>query len=100
MEDSDEILEMAEHYRYTKEADSAYLNRISQLPHSKEDLKRSIIERIETLITVYSLLATYVPVELIDWLNRHPKSRESRRVYLGVLKDIDKLRAEVLRKLK
>ncbi len=100
MEDRDEILDKADHYRYTKEADSAYLNRISQLPYSKEDLKRSIIERIETLIAVYSSLATYVPDEVIDWLNEHPKSQESRRVYLGVLKDMEKLRAEALRKLK
>jgi hypothetical protein len=100
VEDRDEILETAAHYRFTKEADSAYLNRISLLPNSKKDLKASIIERIEVLITVYSSLATYVPDELIDWLNTHQRSEKSRKVYLGVLRDMDTLRAEALSKLK
>jgi hypothetical protein len=100
VEDRDEIVDKAAHYRFTKEADSAYLNRISQLPNSKENLKRAIIERIEELIVAYSSLATYVPDELIDWLNTHPRTKKSRRVYLSVLRDMEGLRAEALHKLK
>lgn len=100
MEDRDEVLDTAAHYRFTKEADSAYLNRISLLPNSKKDLKMSIIQRIEFLITAYSSLATYVPDELIDWLNAHRGSKKSREVYLRVLRDMEKLRQEALNQLK
>ncbi|HEY0948126.1 MAG TPA: hypothetical protein VGE53_01355 [Candidatus Paceibacterota bacterium] len=100
MEDRDKILDKADHYRFTKEADSAYLNRISFLPHPKEDLKRAIIERIEELIATYTSLATYVPDELIDWLNTHQRTNKNRRVYLKVLRDMESLRKEALTKLK
>lgn len=100
MEDRDKILDKAAHYRFTKEADSAYLNRISLLPNSKKDLKQAILERIEELIVSYSSLATYVPDELIDWLNTYQGTDRGRKVYLGVLRDMEKLRAEALSKLK
>lgn len=100
MEDRDIILDKAVHYRFTKEADSAYLNRISLLPNSKKDLKRAILERIEELIVSYSSLATYVPDELIDWLNTHQGTDRSRRVYMDVLRNMEKLRVEALSKLK
>ena len=100
MEDRDVILDKAAHYRFTKEADSAYLNRISLLPNSKKDLKRAILERIEELIVSYSSLATYVPDELIDWLNTHQGTDRSRKVYLRVIRDIERLRSEAVSKLK
>lgn len=100
MEDRDIILDKAAHYRFTKEADSAYLNRISLLPNSKKDLKRAILERIEELMVSYSSLATYVPDELIDWLNNHQGTDRSRRVYMDVLRNMEKLRVEALSKLK
>ena len=100
MEDRDKILDKAAHYRFTKEADSAYLNRISLLPNSKKDLKRAILERIQELIVSYSSLATYVPDELIEWLNTHQGTDKSQKVYTGVLRDMERLRTEALSKLK
>ncbi len=52
------------------------------------------------LILVYGSLATFVPDETIEYMEKNPKSIKTRNVYLGVLDDMEKLKKELLGKLK
>lgn len=100
MDDIEEVIKRADHYRFEEEPDIALLNRISMLPTSKKRLKKAIAERINLLIDGYTSLATIVPDELVDWLNTNPPPKRARKVYLKVSSDIEKLRHEVLNQLK
>lgn len=99
-EDIEAILDTADHYRFHEEPDKVPLNRISALPQSKKKLKRAILERIAFLVDSYSSLATFVPDELVDWLNTNPSPNRARKIYLKVSSDIAKLRCEVLTEIK
>lgn len=100
MNDIDEVIKRAEHYRFEEEESKVFLNPISVLPTSKKRLKKSIIERINMLIQAYGSLATFVPDETIEYMEKNPTSDKTRGVYLGVLADMEKLRKEVLDRLK
>ncbi len=99
-EDIKKVLDRADHYRFDEKESSVFLNPISALPTSKKRLKKSIIERINMLILVYGSLATFVPDETIEYMEKNPKSIKTRNVYLGVLDDMEKLKKELLGKLK
>lgn len=99
MDDIEEVIKRAEHYRFEEEPDIALLNRISVLPTSKKRLKKAIVERINMLIDGYSSLATFVPDELVDWLNTNPSPNRVRKIYLKVSNDIEKLKYELLDQL-
>ena len=99
-EDIKKVLDRADHYRFEEDESSVFLNPISALPTSKKRLKKSIVERIITLIDGYCSLATFVPDETIEYMEQNPKSTKTRGVYLGVLADMEKLRKEVLDRLK
>lgn len=99
MDDFEEVLKRADHYRFEEEADTTFLNRISTLPTSKKRLKKAIVERIRLLINGYMSLATFVPDELVDWLNTDPDSKKARKVYLKVLDNMQRLRSELLDQL-
>lgn len=100
MDDIEEVIKRAEHYRFEEGPDLALLNRVSMLPTSKKRLKKAIIERINRLVDSYTSLATFVPDELVDWLNTKPPTSRVRKVYLKVSNDIENLRYEVLNQLK
>ena len=99
MDDIEEVVKRAEHYRFEEEPDRVSLNRISALPTSKKRLKKAIIERIETLMDGYASLATFVPDELVDWLNTNPDPKKVRKVYLKVFDNMQRLRSELLDQL-
>lgn len=99
-EDIKKILDRADHYRFEEEESKVFLNPISALPTSKKRLKKSLIERITMLIDGYCSLATFVPDETIEYMEKNPKSPRTRGVYLKVLDDMEKLRKELLGKLK
>lgn len=99
MDDIDEVLKRADHYRFEEEPDIVPLNRISALPQSKKRLKKAILERIAFLIGGYASLATFVPDELVDWLNTSPDPKKARKVYLKVFDNMQRLRAELLDQL-
>jgi hypothetical protein len=100
VDDIEEVIKRAEHYRFEEEPDVALLNRISALPTSKKRLKKALIERMNLLIDSYTSLATFVPDELVDWLNTNPSPKRARQVYLKVSSNIEKLRYEILNQLK
>ncbi len=98
-EDIKKVLARADHYHFEEEDSKVFLNPISVLPTSKKRLKRSIIERIHALILAYGSLATFVPDETIEYMEKNPKSKRTRDIYLKVLDDIEKLQKEALKKL-
>jgi hypothetical protein len=99
-EDIKKVLDRADHYRFEEDESSVFLNPISALPTSKKRLKKSLVERITMLIDGYCSLATFVPDETIEYMEKNPKSTKTRNIYLGVLDDMEKLRKEVLAMLK
>ena len=99
MDDIDEMIKKAEHYRFEEEESKAFLNPVSTLPSSKNRLKKSIIERISMLIAAYSSLATFVPDETIEYIEGNPRSAKTRKIYLKVVDDVEKLRKELLKVL-
>ena len=98
-EDIKKVLGRADHYRFEEDESSFFLNPISALPTSKKRLKKSIIERIITLIDGYCSLATFVPDETIEYMEQNPKSKRTREIYLKTFDGIEKLKKEVLKKL-
>lgn len=98
-EDIKKVLDQADHYRFEEEESEVFLNPISALPTSKKRLKKSIIERINMLILAYGSLATFVPDETIEYMEKNPKSKRTRDTYLKVFDDIEKLQKEALKKL-
>ena len=99
VDDIDEVIKRAEHYRFEEEEPKVFLNPISALPTSKRRLKKSIIERINFLIAGYSSLATFVPDETIEYVSKNPQSEKTKRIYLKMLADIEKLKREVMKKI-
>jgi hypothetical protein len=97
--DIDEVIKRAEHYRFEEEESKVFLNPISALPTSKKRLKKSIVERIQMHILAYGSLATFVSDETIEFMERNPKSPRTREVYLNMLDEVEKLKKEVLKKL-
>jgi hypothetical protein len=98
-EDIKKVLDRADHYRFEEEESKVFLNPISALPTSKKRLKKSIIERIQMLILAYGSLATFVPDETIEFIERNPKSPKTRNVYLKAFDGIEKLKKEAVKKL-
>lgn len=99
-EDIKKVLDRADHYRFEEDESGVFLNPVSALSTSKKRLKKSLVERITMLIDGYCSLATFVPDETIEYMEKNPTSDKTRGVYLGVLADIEKLRKEVLDRLK
>ena len=100
MGDIEEVIKRAEHYRFEEDESSVFLNPISTLPTSKRRLKKSLVERISMLIDAYCSLSSFVPDEIIEYIEKNPTSDKTRGIYLGVLADMEKLRKEVLGRLK
>jgi hypothetical protein len=100
VDDIEEVIKRAEHYRFEEEESTVFLNPISRLPTSKARLKKSIIERINFLIAGYSSLATFVPDETIEYISQNPRSIKTKKIYLKLLADVEKLKKEALNKLK
>lgn len=98
-EDIEDVLKRADHYRFEEEPDTVPLNRISTLPTSKKQLRKAILERIDFLIGNYMSLATFVPDELVDWLNTSPNPSRARKVYLRVFDDMQRLKLELLEQI-
>ena len=100
MGDIEEVIKRAEHYRFEEDESGVFLNSISALPTSKKRLKKSLVERITMLIEAYCSLATFVPNETIEYMEENPTSEKTKGIYLEVLADMEKLRKEVLDRLK
>ena len=71
MDDIEEVIKRADHYRFEEPQELNLLNRISALPTSKKRMKRSIVERIELLVGAYISLASFVSDEEVDFLIVH-----------------------------
>jgi len=97
VDDINEVIKKAEHYRFEDEESKVFLNSISALPTSKKRLKKSIIERMEMLIIAYTTLATFVPDETIEYLEQHPE--DMKKVYLDMLDDMEKFEKEIIKKI-
>ena len=101
MDDVDEAIKRAEHYRFEEDEKSeVFLNPISALPESKARLKRALIERIEYLIEVYGSLATFVPDEAIEYVRKNPISPKTKKIYLKMIRNVEKLKKEAIERIR
>lgn len=106
MEDIEEVIKRAGHYRFEEKRPVTLLNRISDLPSSKKELRASIIERIEALVGAYVSLASFVSDEEVDFLIVHYETKDKEilkkisSIYKKVSEDMDQLRNEVHEKIK
>ena len=80
MEDIEEVIKKAEHYRFEDAPEDFILNRISSLPTSKAKLKRSIKERIKILVGGYISLASFVSDEDVDFLIESFQSKDKEKI--------------------
>jgi len=71
------------------------LNVLSTLPSSKEKLRAGIKERIRYLAGTYISLATFVDDDEVAFMERNPKSKKTKAIYMRVLKDIEKAEREI-----
>ncbi len=101
MDDIEEVIKKAEHYRFEDEFEDCILNRISSLPTSKVKLKRSIKERIRLLASAYISLASFVSDENVDFLIESFQSKDKKEVkkksklYKKVIKEMESLKKEM-----
>jgi hypothetical protein len=101
VDDIEEVISRADHYRFEEPQELNLLNRISDLPSSKKRMKKSIIERIELLVGAYISLATFVSDEEVDFLIVHygtedkKELKEISRIYQKVADDIRVLETEI-----
>lgn len=99
MDDIEEAIKRAEHYRFEEEESKVFLNGLSMLPTSKKRLKKSLVERIQMLIIAYASLATFAPDETIEYIEQNPHSEKTKKIYLKMIDDVEKLEKEVLKKI-
>lgn len=98
MDDFEEVIKRADHYRFEDAPRATVLNALSSLPLSKKNLKRSIEERLRLLAASYISLATFVPdddFEYINSLHGEPDKEQVRQVFDRVLAEMDKLRKDM-----
>lgn len=98
MEDFDEIIKRAGHYRFEDAPRATVLNAASSLQSSKSNLKRSIQERIRLLAASYISLATFVSDEDFEYINGfhgEPDKERVKEVFDKVLVEMDKLRKDM-----
>jgi hypothetical protein len=91
VDDIEEVIKRAEHIRFEEES-IGMLNPISALPTSKEMIKKSLLERIELLISAYVSLATFISDEIIEIADKE--------TYMSVLTDMKNLEREIGEKIK
>lgn len=73
------------------------LNPLSLLPESKVKLKAAIKENIRLLAAFYISLAGFVDDDDVQFTERNPKSKKTKRVYLKVIEDIETAQKELRR---
>lgn len=106
VDDIEEVIKRADHYRFEEKRELNLLNRISNLPSSKKRMKKSIIERIELLVGAYISLASFVSDEEVDFLIVHYGTEDKEMVkkisiiYEGVSHDMDQLKNEIREEIK
>jgi len=71
------------------------LNVLSSLPSSKEKLRAGIKERIRHLAGAYISLATFIDDDEVAFMERNPKSKKTKAIYMRVIKDIEKAETEL-----
>jgi hypothetical protein len=71
------------------------LNALSSLPSSKAKLRIAIKERIRHLAGAYISLATFIDDDDMAFMERNPKSKRTKAIYMRVLKDIEKAEKEI-----
>ncbi len=94
MDDIDEVIKRADHYRFEDAPRATILSAISSLPSSKKNIKRSIKERIKLLSNAYISLATFVPDEDFEYVNDlhgEPDQEKVKEIFGKVLAEMDKL---------
>lgn len=106
MEDIEEVIKRADHYRFEENCPVTLLNRTSDLPSSKKRLRASIIERIEALVGAYISLASFISDEEVDFLIVHYETKDKEKlkkisnIYKMVSDDMNQLRNEVREEIK
>lgn len=68
---------------------------MSSLPSSKEKLRIGIKERVKYLAGAYISLASFIDDDDLAFIERNPKSKRAKTIYLRVLKDIEKAQKEL-----
>lgn len=101
MDDIEEVIKRAEHYRFEDPFENGIPNRVSSLPTSKAKLKRSIKERIRFLGGAYISLASFVSDEDVDFLIESFGSKSKKKmkrkaiIYKKIIKEMEKLEKEI-----
>jgi len=71
------------------------LNALSSLPSSKAKLRIGIKERIKHLTGAYISLATFVDDDDLAFMERNPKSKKTKAIYMRVIRGIEKAEKEI-----
>lgn len=101
MDDVEEVIKRAEHYRFEDVFEDGIPNRISSLPVSKAKLKRSIKGRIQLLVGAYISLASFISDEDVDFLiessgnKANKKVKRKSKIYKNMIKEMEKLEKEM-----
>jgi hypothetical protein len=98
VDDIEEVIKRADHYRFEDSPNLGVLNAFSSLPSSKANLKRSIKERIRMLAGAYISLATFIPdedAEYVSVLHGEPNQERVREIFSKVISEMDKLRKDM-----
>lgn len=97
-DDIEAIIEASKHFKYHEPTGITPFNRISHLPKSKKHLKMAIKERMRLLVEAYVSLASFIDDDLVDFLEDESSSFDKekvKKIYRGVLEDMDRLRKEM-----
>jgi hypothetical protein len=94
-DDIEAVKDAAKHIRtlYRK----GILNPLSSLPEPKTKLKQAIKERIRILAASYISLASFIDDDELAFVERNPKSKKTRAIYLKVIRDMEKAKNEMRR---
>ena len=98
VDDIDEIIKRADHYRFEDAPRATILNAISSLSSSKKNIRKSIKERIRLLAGAYISLATFVPDEDFEYVNDlhgEPDKENIQEIFGKVTAEMDKLRKDM-----
>ena len=98
VDDIEEIIKRANHYRFEDAPRATILNAISSLSSSKKNLKRSIKERIRLIAVSYISLGTFVPdedFEYVNGLHGEGDKEKIKEIFDKVIAEMDKLRKDM-----